>query len=79
MFIAKGKNQLEEVNYYHKALHLGCCNSPRSAPENIPPFVDDFFKLVKMKTFDRREFQIMFCFFQWFTAYCTYQVNKFDL
>ena len=23
--------QLEAVNYYHKALHLGCCSSPRSA------------------------------------------------
>ena len=22
------------LNYYHKALHLGCCNSPRSAFEN---------------------------------------------
>ena len=21
------------VNYYHKALHLGCCSSPRSASE----------------------------------------------
>ena len=23
---------LEAVNYYHKALHLGCCSSPRSTP-----------------------------------------------
>ena len=23
----------EAVNYYHKALHLGCCSSPRSASE----------------------------------------------
>ena len=23
--------RLEAVNYYHKALHLGCCSSPRSA------------------------------------------------
>ena len=23
--------KLEAVNYYHKALHLGCCSSPRSA------------------------------------------------
>ena len=22
------------VNYYHKALHLGCCSSPRSASRN---------------------------------------------
>ena len=21
------------VNYYHKALHLGCCSSPRSASD----------------------------------------------
>ena len=47
--------------------------------KNIPPFVDDFFKLEKMKIFDGREFQIMFCFFQWFTVYCNYQVNKCDL
>ena len=24
-------NSLPAVNYYHKALHLGCCNSPRFA------------------------------------------------
>ena len=23
------------INYYHKALHLGCCSSPRSASESI--------------------------------------------
>ena len=23
--------RLTAVNYYHKALHLGCCSSPRSA------------------------------------------------
>ena len=23
--------KLEAVSYYHKALHLGCCSSPRSA------------------------------------------------
>ena len=23
--------RLPAVNYYHKALHLGCCSSPRSA------------------------------------------------
>ena len=26
----------EAVNYYHKALHLGCCGSPRSASDNPP-------------------------------------------
>ena len=26
-------NGLEAVSYYHKALHLGCCSSPRSASE----------------------------------------------
>ena len=25
--------KLPVVNYYHKALHLGCCSSPRSASE----------------------------------------------
>ena len=25
--------RLEDVNYYHKALHLGCCNSFKSASE----------------------------------------------
>ena len=25
--------RLEAVNYYHKALHLGCCSSPRSASD----------------------------------------------
>ena len=24
------------VNYYHKALHLGCCSSPRSVSVHIP-------------------------------------------
>ena len=28
---------LEAVNYYHKALHLGCCSSPRSASGNDHP------------------------------------------
>ena len=27
------KMEREAVNYYHKALHLGCCSSPRSASE----------------------------------------------
>ena len=26
----------EAVNYYHKALHLGCCSSPRSASASFP-------------------------------------------
>ena len=26
---------LSAVNYYHKALHLGCCSSPRSAADYI--------------------------------------------
>ena len=24
-------SKMEAINYYHKALHLGCCSSPRSA------------------------------------------------
>ena len=27
--------QLSAVTYYHKALHLGCCSSPRSASEML--------------------------------------------
>ena len=27
--------QLSAVTYYHKALHLGCCSSPRSASEPL--------------------------------------------
>ena len=26
----------EAVNYYHKAFHLGCCSSPRSASASFP-------------------------------------------
>ena len=26
---------LPAVNYYHKALHIGCCSSPRSASEHL--------------------------------------------
>ena len=29
----------EAVNYYNKALHLGCCSSPRSASENLTFFL----------------------------------------
>ena len=29
------KMEREAVNYYHKALHLGCCSSPRSASDHI--------------------------------------------
>ena len=28
-------NVLSAVNYYHKELHLGCCNSPRFASKTI--------------------------------------------
>ena len=34
MVYARSKDMLEAVNYYHKALHLGCCSSPRSASDN---------------------------------------------
>ena len=27
--------RLPPVNYYHKALHLGCCSSPRSTSDNV--------------------------------------------
>ena len=29
----KYKQRLKAVNYYHKALHLGCCSSPRPASD----------------------------------------------
>ena len=32
---ATSRMELPAVNYYHKVLHLGCCNSPRSAFANI--------------------------------------------
>ena len=31
MFAATSKMERFLINYHHKALHLGCCNSPRSA------------------------------------------------
>ena len=31
MKVRNEKRKLPAVNYYHKVLHLGCCNSPRSA------------------------------------------------
>ena len=32
--------QIGTVNYYRKALHLGCCSSPRSASLNHAKFLD---------------------------------------
>ena len=32
--LCDNNERLSAVNYYHKELHLGCCNSPRSASEN---------------------------------------------
>ena len=40
-FIRKMLFELEAVNYYHKALHLECCSSPRSASEKILLFLDN--------------------------------------
>ena len=33
--VAEADLGLKAVNYYHKALHLGCCNSPRSASDVV--------------------------------------------
>ena len=33
---------LEAVNYNHKALHLGCCSSPRSASEKVYYAIESF-------------------------------------
>ena len=31
--LCDNSQRLEAINYYHKALHLGCCSSSRSASE----------------------------------------------
>ena len=36
--------QLPAVNYYHKALHLGCCSSPRSASSYCSTVESDRFR-----------------------------------
>ena len=37
--------QLAAVNYYYKALHLGCCSSPRSASVNKSEITHNFFSV----------------------------------
>ena len=37
---------LPAVNYYHKALHLGCCSSPRSAPGFYLPVLLNEYSIV---------------------------------
>ena len=32
---AAAASKIPAVNYYHKAVRLGCCSSPRSAPEYL--------------------------------------------
>ena len=49
------------VNYYHKALHLGCCSSPRSAFANVEELMHQTFKQ-GWRTF--QTFQTMFHLFQ---------------
>ena len=39
--IIVNSSQLSAVNYYHKALHLGSCSSPRSAAEHNEKFSED--------------------------------------
>ena len=57
--------KLEAVNYYHKALHLGCCSSPRSASGMHliyhlgPRFLTvGLLNLIRKKVFIQIEFQI---------------------
>ena len=33
--LCDNSQRLEAINYYHKALHLGCCSSSRSASEIV--------------------------------------------
>ena len=41
--------KLKAVNYYHKALHLGCCSSPRSASAIIKiNFFASYYNFVKI-------------------------------
>ena len=42
----------EAVNYYHKALHLGCCSSPRSTSDNYgrSVFVRNIWKFLNDST-----------------------------
>ena len=34
-------SEAEAVNYYHKAFHLGCCSSPRSASDYLLIVISD--------------------------------------
>ena len=47
--------RLPAVNYYHKALHLGCCSSPRSATANSSDTVKSFDRLIKIKVCESNE------------------------
>ena len=33
--LCDNSERLDAANYYHKALHLGCCSSPRSASAHV--------------------------------------------
>ena len=44
---------LRAVNYYHKALHLECCSSPRSVSESTFPGWQ------QTKTFGKKILQIL--------------------
>ena len=45
--------QLPAVNYYHKALHLGCCSSPRSTSDNLPLHTKKIIKLDATEQFQQ--------------------------
>ena len=48
--------KLEAVNYYHKALHFGCCSSPRSASEYLGILERDDICQEKMKAKMQNEY-----------------------
>ena len=41
--LCDNSSRLEAINYYHKALHLGCCSSPRSASDVPSQVLINFF------------------------------------
>ena len=43
--------RLSAINYYQKALHFGCCSSPKSASASCFPILEMVFSLVSSCTF----------------------------
>ena len=49
------QNGVQTVNYYHKALHLGCRSSPRSASDYVTntPYSLDYYRATVKVPFDK--------------------------